>query len=496
MDGKEVPFETVAADAQAMPLLNEGGSRDGKVYTLSLTAAVKKGAAVRLQFASPADPAVPADSYDTPKYYGMPVPVAVERDIQVENTVPDQVNLTAEGTADWIHAGYDETLALVRKADGGSKITFRDASTPIIMDDYKAHMSWSDGDVAPSQNGTQTGSHNRAKGDSYELIVNAGPGEQTLTLYLGGWRSTARLEVFDETGGEAQSYEWSDPNVSYYRRVTIKLSADRPSPLHIRYTLVSGENNVFVAAALSGDPGRAGNALYMNPGSYKSGTWSNKTVKIGLGAGRPELVEKYQVKVNDADWADLPGGEYRVEEDGQYELSFRLVDTDGQVSEPQSISVKKDGAAPQLSLEAAKGEDGAFTLTPAVTEPLSGAALCYSADGGAWRPLTGTSITLPADDRSVYRFKAVSGAGVESTVLAFTGAETTDPPQPHIVPGDMDKDEKVTIQDVMEACKVLARKTAGKEPTADEMLRGNLDGDNAFTITDVMEICKILARKP
>ena len=63
-----------------------------------------------------------------------------------------------------------------------------------------------------------------------------------------------------------------------------------------------------------------------------------------------------------------------------------------------------------------------------------------------------------------------------------------------LTPGDLDKDGKVTIQDVMEACKVLARKTAGKEPTADEMVRGNLDGDDAFTITDVMEICKILAR--
>ena len=64
-----------------------------------------------------------------------------------------------------------------------------------------------------------------------------------------------------------------------------------------------------------------------------------------------------------------------------------------------------------------------------------------------------------------------------------------------IVPGDMDKDGVVTIQDVMEACKVLARKSAGKEPTAEEMQRGNLDGDDAFTINDVMEICKILARK-
>ncbi|MCI8361179.1 MAG: hypothetical protein HFE86_07580 [Clostridiales bacterium] len=64
-----------------------------------------------------------------------------------------------------------------------------------------------------------------------------------------------------------------------------------------------------------------------------------------------------------------------------------------------------------------------------------------------------------------------------------------------VVPGDMDQSGNVTIQDVMEACKVLARQSAGKAPTADEMLRGDLDGDGKFTISDVMEICKILARK-
>lgn len=64
----------------------------------------------------------------------------------------------------------------------------------------------------------------------------------------------------------------------------------------------------------------------------------------------------------------------------------------------------------------------------------------------------------------------------------------------NIIPGDMNNDGQVNIQDVMEACKVLARKSADKDPTADEMARGNLDGDNTFSINDVMEICKILAR--
>ena len=62
------------------------------------------------------------------------------------------------------------------------------------------------------------------------------------------------------------------------------------------------------------------------------------------------------------------------------------------------------------------------------------------------------------------------------------------------LPGDLDKDEEVTIADVMEACKIMARESAGTDPTDEEIARGDLDGDGEITIADVMEICKILAR--
>ncbi|MCI8359866.1 MAG: hypothetical protein HFE86_00835 [Clostridiales bacterium] len=60
--------------------------------------------------------------------------------------------------------------------------------------------------------------------------------------------------------------------------------------------------------------------------------------------------------------------------------------------------------------------------------------------------------------------------------------------------GDLDKNGQVNISDVMEACKVLARQSAGTAPSEFEMAAGNLDGDDRFTITDVMELCKMLAR--
>lgn len=94
------------------------------------------------------------------------------------------------------------------------------------------------------------------------------------------------------------------------------------------------------------------------------------------------------------------------------------------------------------------------------------------------------------DSKGAARVAVTSADGRYQQVnsIAFQGAAVA-------VPGDLNRDGAVNIQYVMEACKVLVRKTAGKEPTADEMARGSLDGDEAFTMNDVMVICKILARQ-
>lgn len=63
------------------------------------------------------------------------------------------------------------------------------------------------------------------------------------------------------------------------------------------------------------------------------------------------------------------------------------------------------------------------------------------------------------------------------------------------VTGDLDGDGGVTISDVMEACKILARQSAGTRPSALELAAGSLDAGQGITISDVMEMCKILARK-
>ena len=189
----------------------------------------------------------------------------------------------------------------------------------------------------------------------------------------------------------------------------------------------------------------------------------------------------------------------------QYNITFQMPDEEVEIAadferylytatampaENGSVAIEERWQVWVEQLEACVGEEVTVWLTPddgyaediltgTFGNPLTIVGKSSGKEIEYWQDVPETPgeyhFSMPAEDVEIY------GYFIEWPVV--------------IVPGDMDKDGKVTIQDVMEACKVLARKSAGKGPTKVEMRRGNLDGDDAFTINDVMEICKILARK-
>lgn len=90
-----------------------------------------------------------------------------------------------------------------------------------------------------------------------------------------------------------------------------------------------------------------------------------------------------------------------------------------------------------------------------------------------------------------------AGKAVSSSALLGTGMKAAYNGVTYIaaIPGDLNGDGQVNITDVMETCKILARKAANKQPTPVELLAADLTKSDGVTISDVMEICKILARK-
>lgn len=81
---------------------------------------------------------------------------------------------------------------------------------------------------------------------------------------------------------------------------------------------------------------------------------------------------------------------------------------------------------------------------------------------------------------------------LQYSVDRITGFETQ---VTKVLVGDLDLDEEITIADVMEACKVMARESTGTDPTLYELTAGDIDEDEEISIADVMEQCKMLARQ-
>lgn len=258
LNGGEVEFKKIAKDANAMPLVNKGGATDGDVYEITMNTKVADGQELVFYFSNAVDPEVPSGNYEKPSN-----PWAegeenvsnkpVTRTVVVADKVVDAVNLTEEGTSDWYLASYGESA--VRKIDGNSKIKVKmPAAGP--FNDYHTKFSWSDGDNGAAVNDLTRGLYNTVTGTSYEVTVNAGPAEQELNLYIGLWNATGVLEVYDDSSsGVVDKKDFrSTGGKSEYYKVTIKLSSEDTSKLHMKYTLTGkdepGSNTTFVAATL------------------------------------------------------------------------------------------------------------------------------------------------------------------------------------------------------------------------------------------------------
>lgn len=84
---------------------------------------------------------------------------------------------------------------------------------------------------------------------------------------------------------------------------------------------------------------------------------------------------------------------------------------------------------------------------------------------------------------------AVEGTRIPAVVnVVVTAAEPT------LIKGDLTKDGKVSIEDVMALCRVLARKATGIAPDKEEIARGDMTGDEKVAIEDVMAICRVIAQ--
>ncbi len=176
---------------------------------------------------------------------------------------PGQVDLTQEGTMDWVHWGLHGNTSVVRKA--GSYLIhdelkksgegYRDATPGFGMS-----VKWSDGQPVRELSDTHASLWWNGVGHGYTIEAPAGPTERVLRVYVGGieggrGKLTAHLpdgsapDFVSTTWNGNRSFDWSPVPGAFTAAYTLRYRAASPDQMLQVTWALDGEPNRFLGQA-------------------------------------------------------------------------------------------------------------------------------------------------------------------------------------------------------------------------------------------------------
>ena len=165
------------------------------------------------------------------------------------------VNLTTDGTLDWVHWGYSGSTGPVRKKDVTPLLsTFTHAGTTVSTGSFEntgwpIRMSWTDGQSPGS--GSNSGWYVYFTNTPDVVVTMSAPAsttQRTYSLYVGVGDVNARVEASldDNTANASADF---DNSASTAKKVTVVYRATSASvKLIVRYRIVNRKNTTSQAA--------------------------------------------------------------------------------------------------------------------------------------------------------------------------------------------------------------------------------------------------------
>ncbi|MBB4690527.1 hypothetical protein [Paractinoplanes abujensis] len=155
-----------------------------------------------------------------------------------QGPVPGKVDLSAEGTSDWVHWGLDGTFSLERDRGGDFRILEGAPTAPRFRHSLSpAQFTWSGGDPVATAAGTRTGIRTCGQGNGFTLSAPAGTTPRILKLYLGSvsarGKLTARLSTGDSTGSTVLDNRGGTLRTAV---VTVAYQAPRSGQIRLTWT--------------------------------------------------------------------------------------------------------------------------------------------------------------------------------------------------------------------------------------------------------------------
>ncbi|MET3421902.1 hypothetical protein BJ973_001114 [Actinoplanes tereljensis] len=155
--------------------------------------------------------------------------------------VPSEVDLSSEGTRDWVHWGLADSASVNRKT--GVTPLIQDLGSPGRRGRYDNNpqlFSWSDGSPNRTATRTPTGVYTCGQGGGFVVQAPAGPATSTVHLYAGVWMGRGQLTV--TLDGATVSKTLENFNAIATARYEIRFRATAGSRLTMTWTATAVNN--------------------------------------------------------------------------------------------------------------------------------------------------------------------------------------------------------------------------------------------------------------
>ncbi|HEX2269348.1 MAG TPA: IPT/TIG domain-containing protein, partial [Pyrinomonadaceae bacterium] len=169
------------------------------------------------------------------------------------------VDISAEGTSDWVHYGLTQASDVNRKSGVTAQITHQKIGTnPLLrLTDATFSQRWTGGTPVASSAGTTTGIFTQSTGNGFEITVPADTTSQVLRVYVGLWAAQARMEATLSDGSAPAVIDTSFANSSAVSHALFTINfkaASAGQTLTVKYTVlttfIAGGNVTLDSATL------------------------------------------------------------------------------------------------------------------------------------------------------------------------------------------------------------------------------------------------------
>lgn len=224
-------FALYQQSSKANPFAFSGPALDGDVIEFVLTDCdIRQAITITYSFQN-AQTTLQSPEYDN-------TPSNVEIDLQ--NSVGDDVNLTDVGEMDWVHFGVDDVKKTVRKDTANHLIGQISSYSNYELLSSNVYARWTDGDqTMPSANIVNGG---LVSYKNFDITLNVDQTERYYVLNLGGENCIAKLTVRDRAGN-AQTVTFGNLYGSFAKRVVIKANSTEQSQLQLTYAVMVSRPN-------------------------------------------------------------------------------------------------------------------------------------------------------------------------------------------------------------------------------------------------------------